>query len=54
MLPNRIEKQLYKAKELGQNYLIGSKIVRDPPDSTKRYTKWLNNLPQDRLLKKYQ
>jgi len=49
MLPNRIERQLLSAKECGENYLIGAKVIRDPPDSTKRYTKWLNTLPQKLL-----
>jgi len=49
MMPTRIERQLAKAQSLGSNYLIGSQIIRDPPDSTVRYTKWLNQLSPDLL-----
>ena len=49
MMPSRLRLQLECALRLGNNYIIGSQIIRDPPDSTIRYTKWLNTLPQELL-----
>ena len=49
MFPSRLRVQLDCAQRLGSNYLIGSQISRDPPDSTVRYTTWLNTLPQHLL-----
>ena len=49
-MPQRIERQLALAQSLDyHNYLIGSRIIRDPPTATVRYTRWLNQLPDELL-----
>lgn len=48
MLPRRIYCQLQEAKNFPEA-IVGSKIVRDPPESTKRFTRWANELSHDKL-----
>ena len=52
MMPSRLKEQFESALELGPEYIIGSKILREPEDSTVRYTRWLNNLPLNLLEKR--
>ena len=52
MAPERLKEQFEKAVELGDDFIIGSRIRREPEDSTARYTRWLNNLPQELLTKR--
>ncbi|PFH32206.1 B3GNTL1 protein [Besnoitia besnoiti] len=47
--PERIAKQLQAAK-MRPNTIVGSGFVRDPPESTPRYTHWLNTLSEKQLL----
>uniref|UniRef100_A0A336LKZ0 CSON013667 protein n=1 Tax=Culicoides sonorensis TaxID=179676 RepID=A0A336LKZ0_CULSO len=49
MMPNRILNQLGAGVLLGESTIIGSKFIRNPKDSTHRFTKWANNLPPDKL-----
>jgi len=49
MLPERLRLQLEKNIEVGTNYIIGSQVIRNPRNSTVRYTRWLNTLPQELL-----
>lgn len=49
MLPNRILEQYNTIKEIGDNYIIGSKFKRIPENSTVRYTSWANNLTNEQL-----
>lgn len=50
MLPSRIRKQLEAAQEL-PNAIIGCQVKRLPENSTLRFIKWANNLPQHLLTK---
>ena len=45
MMPKRMKSQFEAAEKLSKNYIIGSKLRREPEDSTGRYTRWLNELP---------
>uniref|UniRef100_A0A1Y1LIT6 Glycosyltransferase 2-like domain-containing protein n=1 Tax=Photinus pyralis TaxID=7054 RepID=A0A1Y1LIT6_PHOPY len=49
MLPNRICSQYTRALREPSNTILGSQFVRDPPESTQRYTSWANNLAHDDL-----
>ncbi|CAG0913081.1 unnamed protein product [Notodromas monacha] len=48
MRPERIDIQLRAAK-LHPNAIIGSRVTRNPPDSTQRFTRWANNLDRVKL-----
>lgn len=48
MKPTRITKQ-HDAAKLHQNAIVGSRFVRYPPDSTRRFTKWANRLSPEQL-----
>lgn len=48
MFETRIEEQ-HKSAETTPNCIIGAKFVREPPNSTSRFTRWANNLPHDKL-----
>lgn len=48
MMPCRIQKQWDLAKN-NKDAIVGSRFYRDPPDSTARYAKWLNNLDEFQL-----
>jgi hypothetical protein len=51
--PNRIETQLQTLQEASkENVLIGSRFIRDPPDATKHYAEFLNNLSDEDLFLK--
>ncbi|KAG5887930.1 hypothetical protein JTB14_003026 [Gonioctena quinquepunctata] len=49
MLPERIMKQFDKARSLPANMIVGCKFIREPENSTLRYTKWANCLTQNQL-----
>lgn len=48
MLPTRISCQLQEAMQCPEA-IVGSKIIRDPPESTVRFTRWANELPHEKL-----
>lgn len=48
MHPERIKKQ-FEAARHHPNTLIGSGFVRQPEDSTERYTRWCNTLSHEQL-----
>jgi len=48
MLENRLQKQ-YEIAKLNKDAIIGSKFIREPIDSTKRYTVWANQLSEKQL-----
>ncbi|XP_055389404.1 UDP-GlcNAc:betaGal beta-1,3-N-acetylglucosaminyltransferase-like protein 1 [Condylostylus longicornis] len=48
MFPNRIINQYILAKE-NKNSIIGSKFIRIPENSTNRFQRWANNLPESKL-----
>jgi hypothetical protein len=52
MLPDRINRQYEKAKEIERNgslAFVGSSFVRLPKDATERYTRWACNLTDEEL-----
>ncbi|CAK8681489.1 unnamed protein product [Clavelina lepadiformis] len=49
MHPDRIRMQFEVAESLPKNTLLGCQVVREPVDSTVRYSKWINKLSQDQL-----
>ncbi|XP_022906477.2 queuosine-tRNA galactosyltransferase-like [Onthophagus taurus] len=49
MFPHRLIEQYNAASELTNNYIVGSRIVREPKNSTVRYTNWANNLDDNKL-----
>lgn len=48
MHPNRLLLQ-WRAAQSNHKTLVGSKITREPQNSTPRFTKWANNLSQKKL-----
>lgn len=50
MVPQRVEKQLAKALEVGPTALIGSNMERFPEGSTPRMVNWINGLTEDKLM----
>lgn len=46
---NRLQRQ-YQTALSQKNVIIGARFHRKPEGSTKRYTKWANNLSQDKLI----
>ncbi|XP_034230420.1 UDP-GlcNAc:betaGal beta-1,3-N-acetylglucosaminyltransferase-like protein 1 isoform X2 [Thrips palmi] len=48
MLPHRIHHQLQEAEKFPEA-IIGCKFVREPPESTERFTRWANELSHDKL-----
>lgn len=49
MMPQRVRMQ-YEAAGQHPTSIIGCQVRRDPPDSTERYTRWINHLTSDQLL----
>ncbi|XP_063098415.1 UDP-GlcNAc:betaGal beta-1,3-N-acetylglucosaminyltransferase-like protein 1 isoform X2 [Cavia porcellus] len=49
MMPQRVRLQ-HQAAEQHPTSIIGCQVRRDPPDSTARYTRWINQLAPDQLL----
>ncbi|XP_038942443.1 UDP-GlcNAc:betaGal beta-1,3-N-acetylglucosaminyltransferase-like protein 1 isoform X2 [Rattus norvegicus] len=49
MMPQRVRMQ-YEAAVQHPASIIGCQVRRDPPDSTERYTRWINQLTSDQLL----
>ena len=49
MAEDRIERQLDIAEKSPSLTLIGSRVVREPVDSTSRYTKWINSITPKQL-----
>ncbi|XP_014442176.1 UDP-GlcNAc:betaGal beta-1,3-N-acetylglucosaminyltransferase-like protein 1 [Tupaia chinensis] len=49
MMPQRVRLQLEAAREHPSS-IVGCQVARDPPDSTERYTRWINRLTSDQLL----
>lgn len=49
MMPQRVRLQ-YEAAVQHPASIIGCQVRRDPPDSTERYTRWINQLTSDQLL----
>ncbi|KAM6175951.1 queuosine-tRNA galactosyltransferase [Erethizon dorsatum] len=49
MMPQRVRLQ-HQAAEQHPTSIIGCQVRRDPPDSTTRYTRWINQLAPDQLL----
>ncbi|XP_060242189.1 UDP-GlcNAc:betaGal beta-1,3-N-acetylglucosaminyltransferase-like protein 1 isoform X2 [Meriones unguiculatus] len=49
MMPQRVRLQ-YEAAVQHPTSIIGCQVRRDPPDSTERYTRWINQLTSDQLL----
>ncbi|XP_048222178.1 UDP-GlcNAc:betaGal beta-1,3-N-acetylglucosaminyltransferase-like protein 1 isoform X2 [Perognathus longimembris pacificus] len=49
MLPQRVRLQ-HEAAVQHPKSIIGCQVQRDPPNSTKRYTRWINQLAPDQLL----
>ncbi|XP_076791396.1 queuosine-tRNA galactosyltransferase isoform X2 [Arvicanthis niloticus] len=49
MMPQRVRMQ-YEAAVQHPTSIIGCQVRRDPPDSTERYTRWINQLTSDQLL----
>ncbi|KAK3859260.1 hypothetical protein Pcinc_034614 [Petrolisthes cinctipes] len=48
MMPTRIQRQ-YEVAVLNPDVIVGSKFVRDPSNSTPRYTHWANSLNPEQL-----
>ncbi|XP_074121120.1 queuosine-tRNA galactosyltransferase isoform X2 [Sminthopsis crassicaudata] len=49
MMPQRVRLQ-YKAAIQHPNSIIGCQVKREPPNSTERYTRWINNLTSKQLI----
>ncbi|XP_064323218.1 UDP-GlcNAc:betaGal beta-1,3-N-acetylglucosaminyltransferase-like protein 1 isoform X2 [Phalacrocorax carbo] len=49
MMPQRVRLQLEAAIQR-PNSIIGCQVRREPPESTERYTRWINNLTEEQLL----
>ncbi|XP_072496992.1 queuosine-tRNA galactosyltransferase isoform X2 [Notamacropus eugenii] len=49
MMPQRVRLQ-YKAAIQHPNSIIGCQVKREPPNSTERYTRWINNLTSKQLV----
>uniref|UniRef100_A0A8C6RT01 UDP-GlcNAc:betaGal beta-1,3-N-acetylglucosaminyltransferase-like 1 n=1 Tax=Nannospalax galili TaxID=1026970 RepID=A0A8C6RT01_NANGA len=49
MMPQRVRLQ-YEAAVQYPTSIVGCQVRRDPPDSTERYTRWINQLAPDQLL----
>ncbi|XP_030877060.1 UDP-GlcNAc:betaGal beta-1,3-N-acetylglucosaminyltransferase-like protein 1 [Leptonychotes weddellii] len=49
MMPQRVRLQL-EAAARHPTSIIGCQVRREPPDSTERYTRWINQLAADQLL----
>ncbi|XP_040495855.1 UDP-GlcNAc:betaGal beta-1,3-N-acetylglucosaminyltransferase-like protein 1 isoform X5 [Ursus maritimus] len=49
MMPQRVRLQLEAAAQHPTS-IIGCQVRREPPDSTERYTRWINQLAPDQLL----
>ncbi|XP_021096968.1 UDP-GlcNAc:betaGal beta-1,3-N-acetylglucosaminyltransferase-like protein 1 isoform X7 [Heterocephalus glaber] len=49
MMPQRVRLQ-HQAAQGHPTSIIGCQVRRDPPDSTARYTRWINQLAPDQLL----
>ncbi|XP_069860832.1 queuosine-tRNA galactosyltransferase isoform X1 [Dipodomys merriami] len=49
MLPQRVRLQ-HEASLQHPTSIIGCQVQRDPPNSTERYTRWINQLASDQLL----
>ncbi|CAH6776596.1 B3gntl1 [Phodopus roborovskii] len=49
MMPQRVRLQ-HEAAVQHPTSIIGCQVRRDPPDSTERYTRWINQLTSDQLL----
>ncbi|XP_045840041.1 UDP-GlcNAc:betaGal beta-1,3-N-acetylglucosaminyltransferase-like protein 1 isoform X2 [Meles meles] len=49
MMPQRVRLQLEAAAQHPTS-IIGCRVRREPPDSTERYTRWINQLTPDQLL----
>ncbi|XP_004709260.2 UDP-GlcNAc:betaGal beta-1,3-N-acetylglucosaminyltransferase-like protein 1 isoform X1 [Echinops telfairi] len=49
MMPQRVRLQ-HEAAAHHPRCIVGCQVRRDPPDSTKRYTRWINQLSADQLL----
>ncbi|XP_057174215.1 UDP-GlcNAc:betaGal beta-1,3-N-acetylglucosaminyltransferase-like protein 1 isoform X1 [Ursus arctos] len=49
MMPQRVRLQLEAAAQHPTS-IIGCQVRREPPDSTERYTRWINQLVPDQLL----
>ncbi|XP_077022429.1 queuosine-tRNA galactosyltransferase [Tamandua tetradactyla] len=49
MAPQRVRLQLEAALQHPQS-IIGCQVRREPPNSTERYTRWINQLSSDQLL----
>ncbi|XP_039082365.1 UDP-GlcNAc:betaGal beta-1,3-N-acetylglucosaminyltransferase-like protein 1 isoform X3 [Hyaena hyaena] len=49
MMPQRVRLQLEAAAQHPTS-IIGCQVRRDPPNSTERYTRWINQLAPDQLL----
>ncbi|XP_032304197.1 UDP-GlcNAc:betaGal beta-1,3-N-acetylglucosaminyltransferase-like protein 1 isoform X6 [Coturnix japonica] len=49
MMPQRVRLQ-HEAAIQHPNSIIGCQIRREPPESTERYTRWVNNLTEEQLL----
>ncbi|XP_043857613.1 UDP-GlcNAc:betaGal beta-1,3-N-acetylglucosaminyltransferase-like protein 1 isoform X1 [Dromiciops gliroides] len=49
MMPQRVRLQ-YKAAIEHPNSIIGCQVKREPPNSTERYTHWINNLTSKQLI----
>nr|XP_004655080.2 UDP-GlcNAc:betaGal beta-1,3-N-acetylglucosaminyltransferase-like protein 1 isoform X1 [Jaculus jaculus] len=49
MMPQRVRLQ-YEAAVQHPTSIIGCQVRRDPPHSTERYTRWINQLTSDQLL----
>ncbi|KAM9597828.1 queuosine-tRNA galactosyltransferase isoform 2-T3 [Trichechus inunguis] len=49
MTPQRVRLQLEAAAQHPTS-IIGCQVRRDPPDSTERYTRWINQMSADQLL----
>ncbi|XP_065591258.1 queuosine-tRNA galactosyltransferase isoform X2 [Cyrtonyx montezumae] len=49
MMPQRVRLQ-HEAAIQHPNSIIGCQVRREPPESTERYTRWINNLTEEQLL----
>ncbi|XP_042823241.1 UDP-GlcNAc:betaGal beta-1,3-N-acetylglucosaminyltransferase-like protein 1 isoform X3 [Panthera tigris] len=49
MMPQRVRLQLEAAAQHPTS-IVGCQVRRDPPNSTERYTRWINQLAPDQLL----
>lgn len=48
MMPTRIQKQ-YELASSASSAIVGCRFVRDPPESTVRFTRWANTLTPEQL-----